>query len=111
MHESQKARALEKAREKPGKAVFACFERKQGWKAALPIYVLWCSRCKRSTETHPAGYGRITCDTCRYTARVQTWQRFRDKQAPSLLGYAIFIGTAMLAAAIASRGIHGLLGH
>jgi len=97
--ELYKGRALEKAKQKPGTAIFACHERKQGWPKFLPIYILWCPRCKKGTETHPAGYGRISCDTCRYTDRIMTWERFRDKEIVPVIGLSFYVISAAAASA------------
>lgn len=96
--EIMKHRAHALARARPGKAYFIQFERKQNWSRALPIYVIWCSACQVATETHPAGYGRITCLTCRKTVdKIMTWPRFRDKTLPSMLTITPLFGIIFLA--------------
>lgn len=91
--ERARARAM-----RTGKAVFLRKERKQGWRAALPVYVIWCDACRTHTESHLAGYGRITCAACRrHTVRRMTWRRFRDKELRPFLAMApFFILVAML---------------
>lgn len=77
--------------------VFVRRERREGWSADLPIYVIWCEECRDFTETHPAGYGRLRCRTCRHTLRVMTWQRFRDKELVPFLKIApFFIALALV---------------
>lgn len=71
-----------------GRPAYLRRERRPGWRAALPLYVLWCDACGVHTVTHPAGYGRIHCRRCRRREDVMTWARFRDKQARPLL-YAV----------------------
>jgi len=43
-----------------------------GWTAPMPLYVLWCDRCRMGTVTHPAGKGRISCHKCRASRPVWT---------------------------------------
>jgi hypothetical protein len=84
----RKERAYAAARRR-GTAVFVGRERKEGWRAALPMYVIWCETCQRHTESHLAGYGRITCSQCRkHTVRRMTWARFRDKELRPFLAMA-----------------------
>lgn len=74
-----------------GKAVYLRHERKEGWRAALPVYVIWCDSCRTYTESHLAGYGRITCKGCRrHTVRKMTWRRFRDKELRPFIAMAPF---------------------
>ncbi|HTM68727.1 MAG TPA: hypothetical protein VL426_05510 [Candidatus Binatia bacterium] len=68
-----------------GRPAYLRRELRQGWRAKLPVYVLWCEDCGIHTVTHPAGYGRIHCRGCRRHEKVLTWVRFRDKQAPLML--------------------------
>ena len=76
----------DKAKRK-GRPLFLCREKRPGWSARLPIYLLWCERCADFTVTHPAGYGRIHCRNrgCRTVSRVMTGRRFRDKMLPSIV--------------------------
>jgi hypothetical protein len=74
----------DKAKRK-GKPVFLERQWRQGWSAALPLYLLWCQDCEVFTVTHPAGYGRIGCKNCRASQRVMTWNRFRDKRLKPFL--------------------------
>jgi len=71
-----------------GKPKYLRKERRDGWRATLPLYVLWCGDCAIYTVTHPAGYGRIHCSRCRRKERVMTWARFRDKTSVRVL-YAL----------------------
>jgi hypothetical protein len=82
-------------------------ERKEGWKAALPIYFLCCPHCKLVSETYPAGYGRIRCHTpgCGFNTRVTTWPRVRDKILPSFVPLFIlfFFVISAFAAGVAAH--------
>lgn len=83
-------RARARAR-RHGKAVYVRHERKEGWSTALPIYVIWCEECQTYTESHLAGYGRITCSSCRrHTVRRMTWRRFRDKELRPFIAVSPF---------------------
>jgi hypothetical protein len=88
----------EKAK-KRNRPVFVGRVRRENWRADLPIYLRWCNDCTRYTACHPAGYGRITCQGCRDTMRVMTWQRFRDKVIPPVrdLVLIFFVSLAALA--------------
>lgn len=59
--------------------VYLRHERRKGWTADLPIYVLWCEDCRKWSENYPAGHaGRIHCNGCRaYVALnvVAKWKR------------------------------------
>lgn len=83
-------RARSRAR-RTGGAMYLRRERRDGWRAALPIYVIWCEACQTYTESHLAGYGRITCSSCRrHTVRRMTWRRFRDKELRPFIAVAPF---------------------
>ena len=82
------------AMSRPGRPVYLRRVRRPGWRAHLPIYVLWCGDCERYSVTHPAGYGRIGCRHCRRYARVLTWARVRDK----MLLHPLFILLCAIAA-------------
>ncbi len=73
---------------------------RQGWSAALPLYLLWCAPCRSFTVTHPAGYGRIACKQCRESHRVMTWARFRDKVAKPFLYVFPRVGILVLTVVI-----------
>lgn len=76
-----------------GRPLFLCRERRAGWSAKLPIYMLWCDRCADHTVAHPAGYGRIHCKNrhCRTMARVMTWRRFRDQWSMPIMCIALLV--------------------
>ncbi len=85
-----------------GKAIYLRRMKKDGWRAPLPIYVIWCDACQTHTESHLAGYGRITCASCRrHTVRRMTWRRFRDKELrPFIAMTPFFLVIAILGIAI-----------
>lgn len=86
-----------------GRPAYLCRERRPGWRAALPLYVLWCETCGIYSVTHPAGYGRIHCRGCRGHEKVMTWQRLRDKPLGVAAAYALALVFLLLAAAFAAR--------
>lgn len=88
------ASAFERSR-RTGRPAYLRRERRRGWSATMPVYVLWCEGCAVHTVTHPAGYGRIHCRRCRRHEKVMTWARFRDKRAVPLL---YLLAAALLAA-------------
>ncbi|HSD12588.1 MAG TPA: hypothetical protein VLC10_03445 [Patescibacteria group bacterium] len=92
-------RAFERARH-AGRPVFLRRAIRPGWRAKLPLYVLWCEDCGRYTVTHPAGYGRIHCAGCRRHEKVMTWQRFRDKPVGAGYAYLLAIIFLLLAACL-----------
>ncbi len=84
-----------------GRPVFLRRALRPGWRAKLPLYVLWCEDCARYTVTHPAGYGRIHCAGCRRHEKVMIWQRFRDKPVGAAYAYILAIIFLLLAACLA----------
>ena len=86
LDEYERAYARKFARSRrTGRPAYLRRELRSGWRAKLPVYVLWCEGCGIYTVAHPAGYGRIHCSRCRRKERVMTWARFRDKHAIALL--------------------------
>jgi hypothetical protein len=58
----------------PGTAVYLRHERQEGWSGYLPIYVLCCLVCKRTTSTYPshsASRPRIVCGSCRHYVHLE----------------------------------------
>lgn len=102
MHQGMRVERARTRARLHGKAVYVRHERKEGWSAALPIYVIWCEACQTYTESHLAGYGRITCSGCRrHTVRRMTWRRFRDKELrPFIAMSPLFLLIAILGLAL-----------
>lgn len=71
-----------------------------GWKAPMPLYVIWCHGCRYGTVTHPAGKGRVSCRLCSDGRRVWSSWKTRNYVVRPLL-YALPFVLVILALILA----------